>query len=105
MKNKEIMENTTNRGEFNRAYKIYLESVGKIHCSRCKFHENENFTNNHYGGYLNNSYIKNKLSWRINDIKYPNWKLVSKNRKQWQKKPIKIIENNYFNRKYFDIEF
>jgi hypothetical protein len=27
--------------------------------------------------------------------KYPSWKLVSKNKKQWGKKPIKIAENRF----------
>lgn len=76
-KAKKISKSTTNRGEFNRAYKEYLESTGKIHCSYCGYHRGENKTSKWYGGYVDEK------------IKYPNWKLVSKNRKQWMKKPLK----------------
>lgn len=31
---------------------------------------------------------------RLERIRIPNWKLVSKNRKQWMKKPIEIGENS-----------
>lgn len=95
MKTKKIIGETTNRGEFNRAYKRYLEHKGKIHCSYCKYHNNENRTTNYYGGYTEDG------------IKYPNWKLVSKNRKQWMKKPIKIKTdyNNWKNKEYTEILF
>lgn len=82
MGNKDILELTTNRGEFNRAYKKYLEKTrNSIGCSRCKYHKGENKTTKYYGGQFVNE------KW---NIKYPNWKLVSKNPKQWMKKPIKI---------------
>ena len=82
MKVKKIVENTTNSSEFNRAYKRYLEHrPNGIHCSYCKYHRNENRTTKYYGG--------------INEIRYPNWKLVSKNRKQWMKKPVKVIDDLY----------
>lgn len=78
MKAKKITKNTDNRGEFNRAYKRYLERTGKIKCSYCPYNKIENFKNKHYGGFNND------------DLKYPNWKLVSKKRKQWMGKPIKF---------------
>jgi hypothetical protein len=81
MKAKIISETTTNRYEFNRAYKHTLERSGKIRCSYCKYHDNENYEGKCYGGYACD-----------NNIKYPNWKLVSKNPKQWMKKPIKIVK-------------
>lgn len=82
MKTKKIVDNTTNRGEFNRVYKDYLEhKKNGIHCSYCKYHRGENRTNKYYGG--------------INEIRYPNWKLVSKNRKQWMRKQLKIIEKPF----------
>jgi len=84
MKVKKIVDNTTSRSDFNRAYKRYLESKGKIHCSYCGYHSGENYgKKNSYGGYA-------KPLKRYDKIKYPNWKLVSKNRKQWEKKPLKI---------------
>lgn len=81
MKAKKIVKTTTNRGEFNRAYKGYLERKGKINCSHCEYHDNENYTGNHYGGFED-------------VLKFPNWKLVSKNPKQWMKKKLE-----------FDIEY
>ena len=96
MKIKKIVQETANRSEFNRTYKMYLESKCKIHCSYCGYHRGENETNKYYGGYVKN-----------NNIKYPSWKLVSKQRKQWMKKPIKITEENWNwrKRKYITIEW
>lgn len=83
MKAKKISKTTTNRGEFNRAYKEYLERKGRIHCSRCGYHRGENYTGNCYGGYeKTNGHMK---------MTYPNWKLVSKNPKQWMDKPMKTV--------------
>lgn len=97
MKVKEIVEKTTNRGEFNRAYKEYLERKGKIHCSYCKYHKNENYTGTWYGGY------------GTGKIKVPSWKLVSKNRKQWMGKPIKITNSTsgggLFKQTYVSVNF
>jgi len=95
MKSKKISETTTNRGEFNRAYKEYLthKSDG-ISCSYCKYHRNENGAGRGYYGGLNE-----------NKLKYPNWKLVSKNKKQWMDKPTKFKIRYYggYSRKYVDI--
>lgn len=76
MKSKTIKGTTTNRGEFNRAYKYYLEQKGRIRCSYCGYHRGENTTNNFYCG--NDKHTK-----------YPNWKLVSKNSRQWMEKSTK----------------
>jgi len=95
MRNKETMDATDNRGVFNRAYKEYLEHKGKIHCSYCKYHKGENYKGNSYGGY--------------GKVKLPNWKLVSKNPKQWMKKPMKIVEkpthHPMYNMFYTEIKF
>lgn len=85
MKVKKVVQESTNRTEFTRAYKMYLESKGKIHCSYCGYHCNENRTSKYYGGYAENK----------KGIRYPNWKLVSKSRKQWMNKPIKITEEKW----------
>ena len=95
MGNKKIVETTTNRSVFNRAYKSYLEHVGKIRCSCCKYHKGENDTDKWYG----------KLSSNDSDIKYPSWKLVSKNKKQWMKKPIKIITESRRYGEYIEFKF
>lgn len=76
MRNKEIVEKTTNRTVFNRAYKEQLAITGKIYCSFCKYHHGENFDGDIFGGYKS--------------ITYPNWKLVSKNRKQYMEKRITV---------------
>ncbi len=84
MKAKKISKETTNRGEFNRAYKEYLERKSRIHCSYCKYHRNENYTGKWYGGNDDDK------------LKLPNWKLVSKNKKQWMAKPIKKKKRYFF---------
>lgn len=94
------MNTTTNRGEFNRAYKEYLERKGKISCSYCRYHRGENGKGRgYYGGYerLNNTIY----------IKYPNWKLVSKNRKQWMSKPMKFETKTirWSGKQYIDIKW
>ena len=95
MKNIEELKTTTNRKVFNRAYKRDLENKRKIHCSYCKYHRGENRTTKYYGGYVDRNII------------YPNWKLVSKNRKQWMKKPIEIIvdTNNWKKKEYVTIKW
>jgi hypothetical protein len=96
MGNKKLLEETTNRGEFNRRYKKYLENVGKIRCTRCKYHINENNEEKWYGGFDD-----------LKSVRFPNWKLVSKNRKQWMKKHIKIKTevSKISNKIYYEIEF
>jgi hypothetical protein len=82
MGNKIIMDTTTNNSVFNKTRKRYLEDTGELRCSWCPYHGKENFTGNFY--------------WISRDrTKYPSWKLVSKNSKQWMKKPIKMITKKY----------
>ena len=88
MRNKEILEKTTNRKVFNYAYKEHLERTGKIRCSYCRYNKGENSTQDWYGGHWNDK-------TGDYDIKYPSWKLVSKNRKQWMKKQSKIEYKTY----------
>ena len=99
---KTIMDTTTNRSVYNRSRKRYLDNVGEIRCSFCPYHRVENSTNKPYGGYKRLSFgkrSKGKGLWRdkteFEQITYPNWKLVSKNRKQWMKKQLKV--KNYRN--------
>ena len=95
MKSKIISKSTTNRGEFNRAYKVYLEKKARIHCSRCSYNRGENDTRKCYGGYAEDG-----------GIKFPNWKLVSKNEKQWMPKTLKITrDSRYGNREYTTIKW
>jgi len=98
MKVKKIVETTTNRKVFNRAYKSYLEHrKNGIHCTYCRYHRGENRTTKWYGGFIDD----NK-----EEIRNPNWKLVSKNKKQWMKKGIRISEEKLTRiskRTYIDI--
>jgi len=91
MVNKKIMDTTFNRGVYNRSRKIYLENKGLIKCARCLYHGIENETKKLYGFNIFSS-----------KTRYPNWKLVSKNKKQWMKKSLKIEHKNL---KYFDDYF
>ncbi len=75
-KTKKIMETTTNRRVYNIARKKYISGKNGD-CSFCKYHRGENYDGKQYGG---------RKDGRIT---YPNWKLVSKNEKQWMEKPIK----------------
>ena len=79
-KHKRELETTTNRWLFNRLYKEANAS-----CSYCKWHTNDNSTNKLYGGWVSGQFKKG--------LTYPSWKLCSKNRKQWMKKPIKIVSS------------
>ena len=99
MNQKNNIKTTTNRSEFNRKYKKFLADSGKIKCRYCKYNQGENNKNKWYGGI-----IKNILD--LSNIKYPNWKLVSKNRKQWMNKKKKFIFNRTkFGDFYYEIKF
>jgi len=91
MKNVDVVKNTANRGEFNRAYKKHLEHQGKIHCSYCGYNRGENSTQKWYGGFVYDDMETCCGKRKGTNTRFPNWKLVSKNRKQWIKKPTKII--------------
>ena len=89
---------TTNRSVYNKLYKHYLEHNGKIMCSRCRYHKGENDTNKWYGEHPD--YKHSKYTEII--TKYPNWKLISKNRKQWMSKKYKL-KSMYWS--HFDVWF
>lgn len=107
MGSKTLMQTTTNRGEFNRAYKLHLEQTGKIKCSYCGYHSVENNNDKWYGGIIYDDMETCSGKRKGTNTRYPNWKLVSKNRKQWMKKPIKFIEDIRINheRIYVEIKF
>lgn len=96
MANKKIMNITSNRGEYNKSRKIYLEQKGLIHCARCPYHRGENDERKWYGTTFN--FVKR--------VRHPNWKLVSKNCKQWMKKPVKVKKSNFkFLEDHFELFF
>ncbi len=108
MKSKVISKTTTNRGEFNRAYKFYLEQNGKIRCSYCGYHKNENADGKKwYGGYVYDDMETCCGKRKGTNTRFPNWKLVSKQPKQWMPKPTKIKLKYYsgYTRKYIDIKW
>lgn len=104
---KEVVETTSNRGEFNRAYKTYLERTGKIHCSYCGYHKNENKTSKWYGGFIYDDMETCCGKRKGTNTRFPNWKLVSKNRKQWMNKPIVITKekSRWNNNVFIDIKW
>lgn len=93
---KQIVKTTTNRGEFNRAYKLHLEQNGKISCSYCRYHRSENSEKKWYGGYVYDDMEVCRGRRKGINTRFPNWKLVSKNKKQWMKKPLKKKLRYYF---------
>jgi hypothetical protein len=96
MKSKKIMQNTTNRSEFNKAYKYYLEATGEIHCSYCCYHKGENSKKKYFGGYLDIP----------DNVIHPNWKLTTRNRKQWMNKEVEVYEKiNRYGRPHLTIAF
>ncbi len=76
----EIRE-TTNSNLYRKLYREYLnKKEGK--CSMCTAHGGCNERNKWYGTTFNPKDDQH--------LRYPSWKLVSKNRKQWMKKPLKV---------------
>lgn len=72
---------TTNNYVYNRRRKQMLEHTRQISCGYCRYHRCENSDGKWYG-FMEYGSIKSVS-------RFPNWKLVSKNRKQWQYKKIK----------------
>ncbi len=77
MKKNNEFKLTTNRQLYNKLYRRHLEHTAKIGCSYCAPNKgcNQRGKNKSYGGFTEK-------------VTTPNWKLVSKNPKQWMKKPI-----------------
>jgi len=91
------MDITDNRSVYNKIRKRYLENTRKIHCARCSYHRGDNDDRKCYGSW----------PWKSKGehVRYPNWKLVSKNGKQWMKKPlIKVINKSLVFGEFFYFE-
>lgn len=84
----EIKE-TTNSYIFNKLHKKNLESNKEISCCYCRYHRGENDDKKFYGEKYEG------------DIRYPNWKLYSKNKKQWMFKNLEFK----FSRRFFSFNF
>ncbi len=111
---KEELYWTTNKYVYNRIYKRYLDSTRKIHCARCRYHKGENQEGKWYGGlerYKNSiyRYADGTPGETYIEIRYPSWKLVSKNKKQWLPKPksyqIEEKVSRHTGNKYIEIKF
>lgn len=92
MKTEKMLKTTSSRSDFNRAYKVHLEKKGRIRCALCRYNKGENSTSVFYR--INSNYFGDK---------YPNWKLLSRNRKQWMYKKVRIEEktiNRFYNNSY-----
>ena len=81
-------------GYQKKKYKSDLEKASKIKCSFCKYNRCENQKYKSYGGY-------------DEELKWPNWKLVSKNKRQWNDKPIKISysTSRYSSKNWLEIKW
>lgn len=108
MKSKKIMKSTINNSEYNKIRKIFLERNGQIKCSFCNYHNGENYNGKYYG-------TIGVWKWNIPNVgdrpyikrvRYPNWKLVTKNKKQWMKKKM-ITKKKYYRffEDYYSFEF
>lgn len=101
MKHSIEFKETTNRYIYNRLYKFRLEKHGKIKCCYCPYHRIENDSNKWYGTLFN----WNEPDGPYNEVRYPSWKLATKNRKQWMDKKLKkkLRKNPRF--EYFEFKF
>jgi hypothetical protein len=109
MKNFEEYRITNNRYVYNRIRKQQLEKTGKIRCAWCSYNGGENSTKKWYGSKFNIDKFNAGFEELIEDVRWPSWKLVSKNKKQWMNKGINIIEKErrYLRgpQKYIEIKF
>ena len=95
MKAKKIMDETTNRYEYNRIRKRFLEG-DEISCSWCRYHLGDNLDHKLYGDYGGR---------RNKSLRRPNWKLVSKNKKQWMDKKLVFKTRNNWGHTHTEIIF
>ena len=96
MRNFEEYRSTTNRYVYNRIHKELHAS-----CSHCSWHQKD------FGHYSENGawkwYSCGAIERTGKQDNFPNWKLVSKNKKQWMKKPLKFENNSRFSDDISDI--
>lgn len=77
---------TTSRSHYNKLRKYHL-----AHCSYCKWNKGENFRGTYYSSDEDDKGVLKLSNWQDGKlVKYqqviyrrPNWKLASKNDKQW----------------------
>lgn len=80
-RNRKEYKNSTNRTVYNRLRKKYLAEQAIIRCSYCGWNSNENSTDRWYG--FRREWDKEEPTY----LRFPSWKLATKNRKQWQENP------------------
>jgi hypothetical protein len=83
---------TANRYVYNRLRKQRLEKTGEIRCAWCSYNGGENSTKKWYGSKFNIQKFNAQIDELMEDVRYPSWKLTSKNAKQWMSKETQIIE-------------
>lgn len=96
---KKEYDSTLNRSVYNKLRKIKLEHTGLLNCSYCPYHKYENYTCKWYGGFIDYKDMTKRTK------RFPNWKLVSKNKKQWMTKKTRIEVKYEFNTSYFHFIF
>lgn len=85
MKCHKILQGTMHR----RTYNLASRNLYAI-CSRCPWHVN------FWHSCIDNPFVKMVyVSEKMEYSNHPNWKLVSKNRKQWMKKPFIQVREDY----------
>jgi hypothetical protein len=109
MRPRQEYKTTTDRYVYNRLRKIILEQDAKIRCSFCGYHKSENSRSKKwYSGMLTTDYVGAKYHdysqpfehW---EVRYPNWKLVSKKPKQWMIKRKTKVDT--YGRPFFEFIF
>lgn len=84
MRPREEYQSTSNRSVYNKLRKFILEHDYEIHCGRCAYHKCENDKKKYY------YYVDEVPRSKFQRNRYPNWKLVSRNRKQWMPKNLRL---------------
>ena len=95
----EELRSTTNNYVYNRLRIPYESSCGYCglgsRCNRTKkykwYHVSRRYKNKYSPIY---GYRAETAEFQYEGT-YPNWKMVSKNKKQWMNKPVKTIPNEY----------
>lgn len=101
IRNRKEYENGINRSTYNKLRKKNLAEQCDIRCSYCGWNSGENSSDKWYGSRAHKSPKK--------EIRFPSWKLATKNRKQWQEKPksyrLEERANRWTNNPYIWIIF
>lgn len=102
-RNRKEYENGTDRSSYNKLRKKFLSEQCDIRCSYCGWNSGENSSDKWYGS------SKTLDENPPENMKFPSWKLATKNRKQWQEKPksykIEKKPSRWGNFYYYEVIF